>query len=112
MHRYQPRFTAIFGGTSTTGTALTATDSYVTASVSFYDAAGRDIDDVNYGRQDVIAGVATAFFNANGTLIATNGNPTVSQGTPPAARLVHHVHRQRDGLQRYLRCRADRPDAQ
>src|SRR5271165_1390631 len=70
-------------GASNTG-ALTATNSYVTASVRFYDAAGRDIDDVNYGRQDVIGGVATAFFNTNGSLIATNGNPTVSQGTPPA----------------------------
>ena len=72
------------GDTTTTG-ALSATDSYVTATATFYDTAGRDIEDVNYGRQDVIAGTATAFFNANGTLIAAaDGNPAAAEGTPPA----------------------------
>src|SRR5271165_290978 len=68
---------------SNTG-ALTATNSYVTASVTFYDAAGRDIEDVDYGRQDVIGGTATAFFNTNGTLkAAADGNPAVAESTTP-----------------------------
>ena len=29
-----------------------AADESVTASATFYDAAGRDIEDVNYGRED------------------------------------------------------------
>jgi hypothetical protein len=72
-------------GDTTTAGALTPMVSYVTASVSFYDRAGRDIEDVNYGRQDVVAGSATAFFAyPSGDLIATGGNPSVAEGSPPA----------------------------
>jgi RHS repeat-associated protein len=75
------------GDTTSTG-PLTALDSYVTASVTFYDAAGDDIEDVNYGRQDVIdATESTAFFSygqpgvANGSLIATNGIPNMAEAS-------------------------------
>ena len=69
----------------TTAGALDATDSYVTASVSFFDQAGRDIEDVDYGRVDVISTTATAFFDTDGSLIAADdGNPSVTEDTPPA----------------------------
>jgi RHS repeat-associated protein len=75
-----------FPGDTTTAGALTAANSYVTASVSFYDLAGRDIEDVNYGRQDVVAGSATAFFAyPSGDLIATASNPSVAETTSPPA---------------------------
>src|SRR5271157_1411521 len=70
--------------TTDTG-ALTAADSYVTASVSFYDTAGRDIEDVNYGREDTGSGQTHYFFNGtSGSLIQnSDGNPSVAEGTPP-----------------------------
>jgi len=70
--------------TTDTG-ALTATDSYVTCTATFYDQAGRDIEDVDYGRQDLIDGSSsTAFFSyPSGNPILTNGVPSVTQGTLP-----------------------------
>ncbi|MGO9108944.1 MAG: Calx-beta domain-containing protein [Thermoguttaceae bacterium] len=70
--------------TTDTG-ALTAANSYVTASVSFYDAAGRDIEDVNYGREDTGSGQTHYFFNGStGALIQnSDGNPSAAEGTPP-----------------------------
>ncbi len=74
------------GDTTTTG-ALTAANSYVTATVSFYDLAGRDIEDVNYGREDIglAAGQTNYFFDSSGNLIAaSDGNPAVVEAAPPA----------------------------
>ncbi len=80
-------------GDTTTEGAMDATDSYVTAAASFYDAAGRDIEDVNYGRQDVIGGATTSFFHGEndpngawGSLVDLNGDgiPDAAEGTPPA----------------------------
>ena len=53
---------------------------------SWYDAAGRVTDQVNFGRQDVISAVATDFFDTYGELIDTNENgiPDVNESTPPA----------------------------
>ncbi len=69
---------------SSTG-ALTASNSYVTASVDWYDAAGRPTYQVNYGREDTGSGVAHYIFDTNGNLIAaTDGNPLVSEQAPPS----------------------------
>ena len=69
---------------SSTG-ALTASNSYVTASVDWYDAAGRPTYQVNYGREDTGSGVAHYIFDTNGNLIAaTDGNPLVSEQMPPS----------------------------
>ena len=69
---------------SSTG-ALTAANSYVTASVDWYDNADRPTYQVNYGREDTGSGQTHYIFDTNGNLIAgSDGNPLVSEETPPA----------------------------
>ena len=78
----------------TTQGALTAANSYVTATTSFYDLAGRDIEDVNYGRQDVLSGSATDFFAyPSGDLKAnSDGNPSVAElTTPPSTGTADYI---------------------
>ena len=61
-----------------------ASYSYATASVSFYDGIGRDVQDVNLGREDVNAGADSAhyfFDGASGNLFVAMTDP----GVPYAA---------------------------
>ena len=78
--------------TTDTG-ALTATDSYVTCTATFYDQAGRDIEDVNYGRQDLIDGSSsTVFFSyPSGNPILTNGVPSVPRAQPPGSGSPNYI---------------------
>lgn len=72
--------------TSSTG-ALTAANSYATASVVWYDGLGRMIASANYGREDVDSGLTHYFFNGTtGALIDSNANnvPDVAEAAPPA----------------------------
>ena len=73
-----------FPDDSTSTGALTAANSYVTASVDWYDSAGRPTYEVNYGREDTGSGQTHYIFDSSGNLIAgSDGNPLVSEETPP-----------------------------
>ena len=66
--------------------ALTAANSYVTVAKAWYDALGRVTYDVDYGREDVLGGTATDFFNSSsGSLRDANSNGVADllEGTPP-----------------------------
>ena len=70
---------------TTTG-ALTAANSYATASVTWYDGLGRGVASASYGREDVDSGLTHYFFNGTtGNLIDANadGLPDVAQNAPP-----------------------------
>ena len=72
---------------STTAGPLDAANSYVTASASWYDGIGRDVEDVNYGREDAGRPAEThyVFNGTTGALIAAaDGNPSVAESDPPA----------------------------
>ena len=76
-------------GAGSTG-ALTAADSYVTVTKTWYDAAGRDVEDVNYGREDVLDGQTSDFFvtsndSSNGTLAidSSSGVPYIVEDSAP-----------------------------
>ena len=72
---------------TTTAGPLDATDAYATAAATFYDAVGRTVEQVNYGREDTASGLPHNFFDATtGQLINVNGDgiPDAAQGIPPA----------------------------
>jgi YD repeat-containing protein len=70
----------------TTAGALTAANSYATASVTWYDGLGRSVASASYGREDASSGLTHYFFNGTtGDLIDANadGLPDVAQNAPP-----------------------------
>ena len=63
---------------------LDATDSYATASATWYDVLGRAVDSVDYGREDKLApGSEDRYFlNSAGQLIASGNLPSVTVNPP------------------------------
>ena len=63
---------------------LDATDSYATASATWYDALGRAVDSVDYGREDKLGPESEDryFFNSAGQLIASGNLPSVTVNPP------------------------------
>ena len=81
---------------TTTAGPLDATDAYATAAATFYDAVGRTVEQVNYGREDTASGLPHNFFDATtGQLINVNGDgiPDAAQGIPPAPELLGRLQR-------------------
>ena len=74
-----------FAGGAATG-ALTAADSYATATGTWYDPLGRVLDTVNYGRQDEASPYCQdGFFNSTTWQVAldADGVPALVEGLPP-----------------------------
>ena len=61
-----------------TGMPLTALNSYVSVTASYYDAAGRDIEDVNYGRQDLSYGNPNMSQTGAGLSWSSSNNGTAT----------------------------------
>ena len=74
------------GDTSTTGD-LTAANSYVTASINWYDTADRPTYSATYGREDTASGLTHYIFNGTtGALLDSDsdGIPNAAEGSPPS----------------------------
>ena len=73
-------------GDTSTEEALSATDSYVTVTLYWYDGVGRATTTVEYGREDVGSGLTHYIFNGTtGALIDTDSDeiPDLAQGAAP-----------------------------